>query len=237
MEGQKPDWWDSQGWQWRTGEWDLQIKNKDERYLERNPELRGAPMGWAEQQAHGSRAVMQLSWFEARAYAHWLTLQLKDDLRKLPKGYVVCLPTEAQWERAARAKDAASADERQYPWGGDDQATAHLHANIRASDLGRVSPVGLFSPNPLGLCDLSGNVYEWQNNLSPPSGGEQDKGLGFDVKELKTAHLPALRGGAWTEGNAEIARVSYRNRNRPHDWHFGIGFRVVLSLGEQAPEI
>lgn len=237
MDGQKPDWWDSVGWQWRTGEWDSQIKNKDERYLERNPELRGAPMGWAEQRAHGSRAVMQLSWFEARAYAHWLTLQLKDRLSKLPKGYAVRLPTEAQWERAARAKDAASADERQYPWGGDDQATAHLHANILASDLGRVSPVGLFAPNPLGLCDLSGNVYEWQNNLSPPSGGEQDKGLGFDLKELKTAHLLALRGGAWNEGSAGGARASHRSKNRPHDWYFGIGFRVVLSLGEQAPEI
>ena len=240
-EGGRPDWWDTLGWLWRTGQWDLQVKETGyrEHLARRGPDLRGAPPQWEEQQAHGSRPVMQLSWFEARAYATWLTQQLKanGELTNLPGGYAVRLPTEAQWERAARAKDANSSDERQYPWGGADEKTTHLQANIRASGIGRVSPVGLFAPNTLGLCDLSGNVWEWQNNLYLPDGSGQDKGLASDVSHLETADVwekcdqPALRGGAWGS-TAGFARASVRSRNRPVGWSYRVGLRVVLSLAE-----
>ena len=233
----KPEWWDPLGWAWRTGQWDSQVKDKvyREHLARRKPELRGTPMLWNEQLAYGSRPVMQLNWFEARAYAGWLTVQLKDELDQLLPGYAVHLPTEAQWERAARAKDAASADTRQYPWGGADEKTAHLHANIRASGIGRVSPVGLFAPNPLGLCDLSGNVLEWQNNLYLADGSGQHKGLISDVSHLKTYEFfdecdrPALRGGAWNI-TADDARALFRGRSRPVYWGYDVGFRVVLSL-------
>lgn len=242
-EGENPGWWDTLGWQWRTDRWDSQVKDNTyrEHLASRKPEWRGAPMHWAEQQAHGSRPVMQINWFEARAYANWLTQQLAVELQGLPSGYAVRLATEAQWERAARARDATSADDRQYPWGGADAKTAHLHANIHASDIGRPNPVGLFAPSPLGLCDLSGNVWEWQNNLYRANGHSQDTGLTSNVDVLKTdedwkkSDLPALRGGAWN-GTADLARASVRGRFRPGNWDSGVGFRVVLSLAEQNPE-
>lgn len=237
VDGKKPDWWDTLGWAWRTGQWDSQVK--DERYLRhlasRKPEMRGAPMMWAEQLAYGSRPVMRLNWFEARAFANWLTAQLKDELARLPAGYAVRLPTEAQWERAARAKDLSSADNRQYPWGGDDQKTAYLSGNIGPSGVGRPSPVGLFASNPLGLYDLSGNLWEWQNNLYESVGSGQSKGLNSDVVDLKTdeepseSDRPARRGGAWYN-SADFARASVRVRNLPDGWNEGVGFRVVLSL-------
>lgn len=239
VDGQKPDWWDTLGWAWRTGQWDSKVKDKAyrEHLARRKPELRGAPMMWAEQLAHGSRPVNQLNWFEARAYANWLTTKLQGDLARLPAGYAVRLPTEAQWERAARAKNLNSADDRQYPWGGDDQDMALLNANIRASRIDGPSPVGLFAPNPLGLCDLSGNVWEWQNNLYLPNGGGQDQGLNSDVLDLRTddqplnSDCPALRGGAWYF-TASDARASVRFRYLPDDWGSNVGFRVVLSLAE-----
>lgn len=237
--GEKPEWWDTLGWQWRIGQWDSQVKEKAYRdhLTSRTPEQRGAPMNWAEQLAHGSHPVMRINWFEARAYARWLTQQLNTELQQLPAGYAVRLPTEAQWERAARAKDFTVADDRQYPWGGQDQKTAHLQANIGASDIGRVSPVGLFTPNPLGLCDLSGNAWEWQNNLYTTDGSGQDKGLVSDVEQLKThaefdkCDLPALRGGACVS-TTDVTRMSFRNRDLPADPSLDVGFRVVFSLSK-----
>ncbi len=239
VNGQKPDWWDTLGWAWRTGQWDSQVKDKNYRdhLARRKPELRGAPMMWTEQLAHGIRPVTRLNWFEARAYANWLTIKLKGDLARLPVGYAIRLPTEVQWERAARAKDLNSADDRQYPWGGDDQKTVYLNANIGASHIDRPSPVGLFAPNPLGLCDLSGNVWEWQNNLYLPNGSGQEKGQCSDVMDLKAAKepnesdLPALRGGAWSSP-ADLARASVRDGDRPTRFNLNVGFRVVLSLAE-----
>lgn len=240
----KPDWWDTLGWQWRIGQWDSQVEDKKYReYLaSRRPVLRGAPMRWAAQRAHGSGPVVGLCWFEARAYARWLSLQLRSELNQRLPGYSVSLPTEAQWERAARAKDVISADERSYPWGEHPPETAHLHANISDSDLNSVSPVGLFAPNPLGLCDLSGNVWEWQNNLYQPEDGKgQHTGLGSDVTQMKThfkwdkSDCPMLRGGSWG-GTADDARASFRFRARPDGWNVDLGFRVVLSLTSQNHE-
>jgi formylglycine-generating enzyme required for sulfatase activity len=238
-EGEKPDWWDTLGWLWRTGRWNSQVKDKVYRDVlaARSPELRSAPMTWSDQLRHGSRPVLGVNWFEARAYASWLTSQLRDELTNLPTGYSIRLPTEAQWERAARARDAVTADDRQFPWGGSDPKTAHLLSNISTSDIGQPSVVGLFPPNSLGISDLSGNVWEWQNNLCHPNGRGQHDGLISDVSRLQThqdldrCDCPALRGGAWN-GPAVNARASFRHWNLPDLWHYVVGFRVVLSRAE-----
>jgi formylglycine-generating enzyme required for sulfatase activity len=241
--GENPGWWDTLGWAWRTGQWDSKVKDKAlrEHLARRVPELRGSPYEWAEQLAYGSRPVMRLNWFEARAYANWLTLQLKGELDRLLPGYAVRLPTETQWERAARAKDLNSAGDWQYPWGSADPATAKLNANIGESGIRRPSPVGLFAPNPLGLHDICGNLWEWQNNLYWPDGSGQEKGLITDVIDLKTddepknCDLPALRGGAWYDP-AVLARASFRSWVRPDSAYDLVGFRVVLSLANLTSE-
>ncbi len=236
--------WDKQGIEWREGRFDSKVNNKDYReYLAgRTPDLRKAPMDWSEQRSHGSRPVMRLSWFEARAYTRWLQDRISGEgphealfaPQGALAGYTVVLPTEAQWERAARAQDLTVSDpKRVWPWQGDDKI-AHLKANINASEIGRASVVGLFEPNPVGLHDMAGNLWEWQDNLIDSKGDTVQQRLAKD-KELKSlgdlakSDRPALRGGSWYY-SANFARCSYRYGYVPDDWGYDVGFRVVLSL-------
>ena len=204
-------------------------------------------MNWNEQRLHGSRPVTQICWFEARAYAAWLSLQLEDELRGQLEGYSVRVPTEGQWERAARAKDTASSDNRRYPWDTSEermaqvQLEANLHANIDRSRIDRPSPVGLYETNPLGLCDLIGNVWEWQNTVYRSGVGGRDIGPSSGVDALATGELPeqmdfaARRGGAYA---LEIfALHTWGSDLRPPDlWDENQGVRVVLSLDNTSTE-
>ncbi|MCY7305499.1 MAG: formylglycine-generating enzyme family protein, partial [Rhodoferax sp.] len=248
----KEQWWDSQGLAWRESNWASKTEDKALRdWLDsRTVEQRQQPMRWTEQRAHGSRAVWGINWFEARAYARWLQAQLQTELKSAKLAtYQVHLPTEIQWERAARAADLQSVDDRRWPWAGDDKL-AHLRGNIDDSKIGRASVVGLFEPNPIGLYDLAGNVWEWQDNLYQdkgrykagqridrlvsPADGPQSDWLVTD-KEWKNSALPALRGGLW--GNtADYARASIRFGFLPDYWFFYVGFRLVLSLANLKSE-
>ncbi len=242
--------WDKQGIEWREGRFDSKVENKDYReYLDRRtPDLRKQPMDWNDQRSYGSRPVMRLSWFEARAYTRWLQERLGEAqpyqalfaAQGALAGYKVALPTEAQWERAARAQDLTRSDpKRVWPWEGDDK-TAHLKANIAASKIGRASVVGLFEPNPAGLHDMVGNLWEWQDNLYDGKGDSVQLRLAKD-KELKSledldkSDLPALRGGSWNY-TADFARCSSRSGLDPDYWYGGVGFRVVLSLANLKSE-
>lgn len=115
-----------------------------------------------------------------------------------------------------------------------------LWARIEAAlnkDLNRASPVGLFEPNPLGLCDLSGSVLEWQSNSYTPDSSGQDKVWVTDAVKLKThddfdqCDRPALRGGAWRYP-AVSAYASFRFMHPPDIGLNDVGFRVALSLAE-----
>jgi formylglycine-generating enzyme required for sulfatase activity len=142
--------WGGQGNAWRTGDWDATDgidKQLQERLARRPKAERLQPARWAEQQAHASRAVYGVNWFEARAYARWLDgkllQQLGEKLPVPPSGqalrYAVLLPTEAQWERAARAASAAQGHPKAdkpgqpgyWPWV-QDAATAKLPAPLPA---------------------------------------------------------------------------------------------------------
>jgi formylglycine-generating enzyme required for sulfatase activity len=242
--------WDKQGIEWREGRFDSKVEDKDYReYLaRRTPALRQRPMDWDEQRSRGSRPVMRLSWFEARAYTRWLQERLSSEgPYKTPfesqaalAGYRVVLPTEAQWERAARAQDLMSSDaQRVWPWLGDGK-TAHLKANIDGSKIGRASVVGLFAPNPVGLHDMAGNLWEWQDNLSDEKGDTVQRRLVKDeelksLEDLDKSDRPALRGGSW--GSSAIsARCSCRFGFVPDYWFNYLGFRVVLSLANLKSE-
>jgi len=105
---------------------------------------RREPDRWDEQLQHPNRPVTGIDWYEANAYCKWAGLRL---------------PTEAQWERAARGVDG-----RTFPWGMDEPE--HLRANFSSlgrEALGQVTPVGLYpaGQTPEGIQDLAGNVWEW----------------------------------------------------------------------------
>ncbi len=99
--------------------------------------------------------VVRVSWYEVSAFCQWLTLRLRER-GELSDNEVVRLPTEAEWEKAARGTDG-----RIYPWG-DDPITAE-HANYYDTQLGVTSAVGCFSrgAGPYTCDDMIGNVWEW----------------------------------------------------------------------------
>jgi formylglycine-generating enzyme required for sulfatase activity len=232
-------WWDQQGIEWCDGRFDSKVANADykKRLTGRGKELRRQPMQWDEQRSHGSRPVCGINWFEARAYCRWLSEQMASQINAIAaiKGHLVQLPTELQWERAARARSLALADTRVWPWG-NDVSLANQKANLVGSTIGSVCAVGLYEANPIGLFDMAGNALEWMDNLYQLEPGtftriHRDQEL-QSAKDFDASDCPAVRGGACVTVRDD-ARCSYRNRTHPVNWSSSLGFRVVLSLAEK----
>jgi len=179
--------------------------------------------------------VVWVSWREALAYCEWLTEKLRVwEGTPEPLAVVlreqegrVTLPSEAEWEKAARG-----ADRRVYPWGSDPDPE---RANYSDTGIGTTSAVGCFpgGASSYGMEDASGNVWEWTRSLwgkdwqSPefnypydPQDGREDLAAGADV-------LRVLRGGAF-DNVARLVRAAYRHRNLPNLRYGGRGFRVVV---------
>lgn len=233
-----PDWWkEPKGWAWRQGQLDSQVEDQwyNDWLAKRPAEHRHQPWRWAEQQGRLQQPVWGVNWFEARAYARWLNAQLQAQLIAAGlAGWQVRLPTEDQTERAQRAASLTAADERRFPWG-DDLSLAASHANGDATGLGHASCVGLFAPNPLGLFDLTGNLWAMQDNLyqvqvrKEPWLRHADQQQLVSQADLEKSDMPALRGGSWIN-TAEDLRCAYRLRHLPGDVGNGVGVRLVLSL-------
>ena len=150
--------------------------------------------------------VVLVSWDDARSFCDWAGL---------------ALPTEEQWEKAARGTDG-----RIWPWGNERPTAKHCNFN---SNVGGTTPVGAYSPkgdSPRGCADMAGNVWEW-----------------IDSYYAKDEHL-AWRGGAWNS-NGQNTRAAYQTGSDPYDKNNLVGFRVVglsiegenLSKEPQYPEI
>ena len=155
------------------------------------------------------RPVEQVSWDAIQTFIA--------NLQRLAPQAGACLPSEAQWEYACRA-----GTETAFSWG--DAPRADL-ANFESD---QTSPVKRFRPNPWGLYDMHGNVWEWCADLSlraysaPPDGGAVT-----DPEGPAEGDYRVLRGGAW--GNpAGRARSAYRDlTHRGYDWPRS-GFRLAL---------
>jgi formylglycine-generating enzyme required for sulfatase activity len=167
-----------------------------------------------------------VSWPDAIAYARWLdaTLRKSPDTpspvaERLREGWQVRLPTEAEWEKAARG-----ADGRVYPWGSEARRD---RANFEGTG---VTPVGQFPcPEcPYGLADMSGNVWEWTispNQPYPYDPSDDRTGLDQDA-------LWIMRGGGYAD-NARIVRATTRGAADPGARRPFIGFRVVVTQSKQ----
>ena len=161
---------------------------------------------------HPAQPVAGVCLFEAQAYCHWLSAQRP--------GLHYRLPTEAEWEAAARGDPA-----RLWPWRravGPDP----WQINAGPAHLQRTSPIGIFpaGDTPLGLTDMAGNVWEWTSSLFTST---------LDATALTTAAtdadasaLRAVRGGSWFF-TAAHCRPGYRSTVAPDDRVSWLGFRVV----------
>lgn len=144
-------------------------------------------------------------------------------------GYDVRLPTELQWERAARAQSLSAAHADRWPWG-DEASVAAQRANVRTTELGGTSSVGLFAPNAIGLHDMAGNVWEWMDNRFEPSKGKAFARVqAIDTYDQVAKDDMSLRGGSWVD-NPEDASCSSRDWFLPVNSFNYFGVRVVLSL-------
>ncbi|NOZ28403.1 MAG: SUMF1/EgtB/PvdO family nonheme iron enzyme [Chloroflexi bacterium] len=154
-----------------------------------------------------------VSWYEAVAFTRWLSERTGLNIR---------LPTEAQWERAARHTDG-----RRYPWSPDPQAKPDPNRmNYGETGIGGTSAVGCF-PGGKAECgaeDMSGNVWEWCSTK------RRDDYNNYEEKvddELEGDEVRVLRGGSFYL-DLGSARCAFRFRDVPYvrGWYFG--FRVVL---------
>jgi len=159
-----------------------------------------------------------ISWHNAAAFCKWLTAREKRRGR-LPKGYVYRLPTEAEWEFAARGGGKS----KNYRYSGSNIIELVAWFGNKAGAR-RPHEVGVKSPNELGLFDMSGNVwefcYDWKGNYLPY--------YHTDPKGSTTGKSKVIRGGGWYYG-ADYCKVSNRHSCLPKDTYNTVGFRVALA--------
>ncbi len=160
-----------------------------------------------------AQPVVGMSWYEATAYCRWLTATLQD-------GYEYRLPTEAEWERAARGPQGWA-----YPWGDEWRENA---CNSKEAGLEATSPVGLFpaGASAEGIEDLAGNVWEWCADWY----GSYQEGEQFDPKGPEKGSSRVLRGGSWYEDGPSVCRCGCRLWGFPRSGDIGGGFRCVRTL-------
>ncbi|MBX3001418.1 MAG: SUMF1/EgtB/PvdO family nonheme iron enzyme [Caldilineaceae bacterium] len=165
----------------------------------------------------------RVTWYQALAFCRWLSEQAMDDPSLLPPeaqngNWRITLPTEWQWEKAARGHDGLI-----YPWGPEYISgyanVDETEAGVEPHKLGQTSAVGLYpqGKSPYGILDLSGNVWEWcLNEYNNPERFQEEGDEGR-----------VLRGGSWYS-SAASATASSRYGDLPRYWDSYDGFRVVV---------
>ena len=161
--------------------------------------------GWG----RGNRPVINVSWEDALSYCQWLTKKAARNFR---------LPSEAEWEKAARAK---------YPWGRSEPTASNV--NMKGSDDGFPfsAPVGSFPPGEshYGVLDMAGNVWEW---IADWYGADYfQKSPRRDPLGPASGSSRVVRGGSWKNG-PELIRSANRSSERPDRRLNVVGFRVAM---------
>jgi formylglycine-generating enzyme required for sulfatase activity len=220
--GYDPDqsWWDEEGRRWLlrddkslTGIRPLQYRNS-----KHQPNL------WDDERLGKLRPnhpVVGICWYEAAAFCHWLTHHQGYN----PQNYSYRLPSEAEWEFAARG-----ANRRKYPWGINEPDNEYANFD---NQFGGTTAVGCFpmGATPKGIHDMAGNVWEWTCSIFTP----------YPLSHITTQNNVDLssevtfvtRGGGWQVG-ATALRATTRIVDSKPDYHrVNTGFRLARTLCEQ----
>jgi formylglycine-generating enzyme required for sulfatase activity len=165
-----------------------------------------------------TRPVINVSWNESKAYAQWLAEVTGQPFR---------LPSEAEWECAARADS-----EKYYWWGDDIRQDGRVWANC--ADCGSewagqlIMPVGSFPANPFGLHDMHGNVWEWvKDDWHGTYDNAPDDGRAW-IDDPRGTHR-VVRGGSWDD-DAHFCRSANRYYFWPDGRYYRLGFRLARSV-------
>lgn len=154
--------------------------------------------------------VVGVSWFEAMAFCRWATAAAEEPIR---------LPTEAEWEKAARSSDG-----RRFPWGNAEPTDRLCHFNQNWQS-GSTKPVGQHSPqgdSPFGCADVAGNVYDWCLSAYQPYPYQAEDGR----NDKNGSNVRVARGGSWYSYHYDVGCAS-RSRNLPQDRLNIVGFRCA----------
>ena len=205
----RPELWTRTGWIW----------------VEANH--RRSPWRWTREcwQAKVNHPVEWVSWYEAMAYARWISLR---------SGALYRLPTEAEWEKAA-GWDEAAGSKREVPWGNEFRGSlCNLNNHYGTKPGGYFSPQG---DSPWGVADMVGQVWQWTSSLRKPypynasDGREDPEALGERT----------FRGGCWANNDPGFVRCESRyvedrpiwpDINTDGDYEGPCGFRLALGVAD-----
>ena len=196
--------------------------------------------------AYNDYPVVGVTWEQANAFCHWRTEYLLKGLgpaARFVQRYR--LPTEAEWEFAARGKD-----QNEFPWDNEDVASGKgcFFANFKPDDGNYTkdgnlitSRVGIYSANSNGLYDMAGNVAEWTSTVYTEAGVDAMNDINPQLSYNAAKEDPyrmkkkSVRGGSWKDPESYI-RSAWRSseyQNQPRSY---VGFRCVRSLANSTSD-
>jgi formylglycine-generating enzyme required for sulfatase activity len=199
--------WTEAGWRWRRQKQLTQPNYWDDDQWTGNPRY----------------PVVGVSWYEAWAYTRWLSEQVHGAAgwSPLSESRMFRLPTEPEWEKAARGTDG-----RIYPWG---DVFDPGHCNTRTSKIEQTTRVGLYenkSESPYGCADMAGNVWEWcLTRLIGNTFWDYGAGEAVMSNQPDGDNIRVARGGSWFSYQ-QFARAAARNQSAPTGRYRDYGFRV-----------
>ena len=189
--------WTEAGWAWRQGN------------------TRTQPFYWDGPQWNGdTQPVVGVTWFEAVAYVRWLSAQTGREFH---------LPSEAEWEKAARGTDG-----RTWPWGND---WIEGRANTYEAGLNTTTPVGQYpeGASPYGALDMAGNVWEWcATEWQKPYPYSVEDEWAADYLE-QDGEFRVLRGGSWSSEQKFARGADRYDSNARYLYSYNVGLRVASS--------
>ena len=168
---------------------------------------------WMQPEDKDNHPAVNVSWDDAVAFCAWAG--------QISGGRKVYLPSEAQWEKAARSTDG-----RLYPWGNEAPGDSRLNFKGRVRG---TTPVGTHSPlgdSPYGAADMAGNIWEWTSSLHRPYPYQADDGR----EDRNSPAARVLRGGGFFNVR-RFVRCAYRTtiHGNPMSRFDGNGFRVAVA--------